>query len=165
MDTQIMPKEKQFLQQVEINGVKFEVDMREAKRIDTFKIGDPVKVLKKEYGDNWKQHCGVIVDFTEFVKRPTITIAYLEENYNETKVQFIYINSDTTNDTIEIAPCNEFEMEISKPDVLAKMEKEITGLQDKIREIEFKKAMFIKYFNKYFKEVVTDKQITDNNTA
>jgi len=30
---------------VEINGVKFEIDMNTAKRIDTFKIGDNVGLL------------------------------------------------------------------------------------------------------------------------
>ncbi|WP_259905100.1 hypothetical protein [Lactiplantibacillus plantarum] len=30
---------------VEINGVKFEIDMDTAKRIDTFKVGDNVSVV------------------------------------------------------------------------------------------------------------------------
>ena len=30
---------------VEINGIKMEVDMRSARRVDTFKVGDNVKVL------------------------------------------------------------------------------------------------------------------------
>ena len=37
---------------VEIDGVKIEVDLRTAKRIDTFAVGDNVKVLCKEY-NNW----------------------------------------------------------------------------------------------------------------
>jgi hypothetical protein len=47
---------------VEINGVKLELDMRQAKlqSIDTFKVGDSVKVLIKEYGDSYKTHAGVI---------------------------------------------------------------------------------------------------------
>lgn len=34
---------------VEINGVKIEVDMRTAKRVDSFRVGDNVKVLDKDY--------------------------------------------------------------------------------------------------------------------
>ena len=34
---------------IEINGIKMEVDLRNAKRIDTFKVGDPVKVLDMTY--------------------------------------------------------------------------------------------------------------------
>ena len=34
---------------IDINGMKMEVDLRTAKRIDTFKVGDNVKVLATEY--------------------------------------------------------------------------------------------------------------------
>jgi len=158
MENQIIPRDA-HLQQIEIHGVKFEVDLREAKRINTFKVGDPVKILKKEYSDTWKQHCGVIVDFTEFARLPTITIAYLEENYNETKINFVNINSETNKDDLEIAPCNPFEMEISKPDILGKLDRDIIKKQEEMREIEFKKAVFTKYFNKYFEKVVIDKTV------
>ena len=32
---------------VEIGGVKIEVDLRTAKRVDSYRVGDPVKVLTK----------------------------------------------------------------------------------------------------------------------
>ena len=38
---------------VEIDGVKIEVDLRTAKRIDTFRVGDNVKVLCKEYNGDF----------------------------------------------------------------------------------------------------------------
>ena len=47
-----MEDEKEYMKTIEINGVKLEIDLRTAKRVDTFKIGDNVKVLKKEYGDD-----------------------------------------------------------------------------------------------------------------
>ena len=34
---------------VEINGIKMEVDLRHATRVEEFKIGSKVKVLKKQY--------------------------------------------------------------------------------------------------------------------
>lgn len=40
---------------VEINGIKMEVDMRHAKTIDTYKIGDRVKVLVKQYSDTYRR--------------------------------------------------------------------------------------------------------------
>ena len=33
---------------VEIDGVKIEVDLRTAKRVDSYKVGDNVKILEKE---------------------------------------------------------------------------------------------------------------------
>ncbi|MDH7956462.1 hypothetical protein [Listeria monocytogenes] len=45
---------------VEINGIKMEIDMRTAVRVDEFKVGDNIKVLDKNYS-NQKIHDGVIV--------------------------------------------------------------------------------------------------------
>lgn len=33
---------------IEIDGVKIEVDLRTAKRIDTYRVGDNVKILNKD---------------------------------------------------------------------------------------------------------------------
>ena len=38
---------------VEIDGVKMEVDLRTARRIDTFAVGDNVKVLCKDYNGQY----------------------------------------------------------------------------------------------------------------
>ena len=40
---------------VEVNGIKLEVDMRYAKRIDEFRVGDTVKVL--DVNDKWCKIC------------------------------------------------------------------------------------------------------------
>ena len=37
---------------IEIDGMKVEVDLRHAKRVDTFKVGDNVKILDKSYEDS-----------------------------------------------------------------------------------------------------------------
>ena len=38
---------------VEIDGVKIEVDLRKAKRVDSFQVGDNVKILEKKYNDDY----------------------------------------------------------------------------------------------------------------
>ena len=48
---------------IEINGVKLEVDMSTAKKIDEYRVGDNVKVLKKDYSGNYDVLAGVIVEF------------------------------------------------------------------------------------------------------
>ena len=58
----------------EINGVKFEVDMQTATRIDEFKIGDNIKVLRKDYSSHRIDN-SVIVDFVAFKDLPTIQVA------------------------------------------------------------------------------------------
>ena len=46
---------------IEINGIKLEVDLTTAKRIDEFKVGDNVKVLRKSYNDTFEVLAGVIL--------------------------------------------------------------------------------------------------------
>ncbi len=57
---------------VEINGVKFEINMDTAKRIDTFKVGDNVRLLDKRYSSS-QIYTGVILGFYNFKELPTMT--------------------------------------------------------------------------------------------
>ena len=90
-----MEDEKQYMKTIEINGVKLEIDLRTAKRVDTFKIGDNVKVLKKEYGDGWNTYSGVIIDFVAFKERPAIVIAIFKEEYNSVDIEYETITQDS----------------------------------------------------------------------
>ena len=63
---------------IDINGMKMEVDLRTAKRIDTFKVGDNVKVLATEYNGTHSIKPGVITDFAMFKDLPTIVVAVLK---------------------------------------------------------------------------------------
>ena len=86
---------------IEINGVKMEIDLRNATVIDNFKVGDTIKVLVKGYND-YKSHVGMIVGFDEFQKLPTIVIAYLDIEYSGANIKFVYYNSESNKDWIEI---------------------------------------------------------------
>lgn len=76
---------------IEIDGVKIEVDLRSAKRIDTFKVGDNVKVLCKEYNGDFKVKPGIITDFANFKEKPTIIVAVLDESYSGVSINFVHI--------------------------------------------------------------------------
>ena len=86
---------------IEVNGVKLEVDMRYAKKVEQYRVGDKVKVLIKKYSDTSTSHIGVIVGFDNFEQRPTIIVAYIESDYSGTKLNFVHINKDTKD--VEIA--------------------------------------------------------------
>ena len=91
---------------IEINGIKLEVDMRHAKRVDQFRVGDKVKLMREEgYGDpkTHKVHPGVIVGFEPFKELPTIIVAYLEISYSEAALKFEYINAETKGADLVIA--------------------------------------------------------------
>lgn len=134
---------------IEINGTKFEVDLSSAKRIDEFKVGDVVKVLKKEYS-TYSSYAGTIVGFDNFKTHPTIIIAYLRDGYNSAEIEYIYYNSET--DDVEICAANPNDICFDANNVVDKMNMEINNLKDKINELERKKKFFVEHYNKCFSE-------------
>lgn len=141
----------QDYQVVEINGVKLEVDMRSARKIENYRIGDRVKVLIKDYS-SYKPCPGVIVAFDLFEKMPTITVAYIDDKYGDTDIKFAYIHGGEKNqDDPEIAPYND-DITVSKSDVIERINRDINKKQSEIEDLERKKSYFLKNFEKYFSE-------------
>lgn len=138
-------KEKRI---IEINGIKMEIDLRTAKKIDIFKVGDTVKILVKTYGDNYETHLGIIVGFDEFEKHPTIIVAYLKSSYDSATIQFAYIND--AQKEYEICAINEWDVPYSKQSVIDKFNREITKKEEEIRELKSKINYFTEMFGKYF---------------
>lgn len=142
--------ENEFIREIEINGIKVEVDLRTCKRIDTFKIGDNVKVLKKQYGEEYKVYSGVIVDFVNFKERPSLVVAYFENSYSGVNIKFETITKDSKD--IEIAPCLPHEMKLNKDRVVDKFDIEIAAKEREADELRQKKQYFIDNFEKFFEE-------------
>ena len=134
--------------EIEINGIKFEVDMSTAKRIDTFKIGDNVKVLDKSYSGDYKILDGVITAFVNFKDLPTIEVAVFESSWSTVSIRFIYINEDT--EKYEITPSSYYESKIEKNKVVESLNREIETEKSIIRDLENKKNWFVKYYEKHF---------------
>jgi hypothetical protein len=137
---------------IEVNGIKLEVDLRNAKVIDFYKVGDPVKILKKNYSD-YSSYLGMIVGFDEFQTRPTIIVAYLKADYTSATIEFTYINSETKD--CEICPINNWDVPYTKQTIIDRMDKDIEKKQEEIREMEAKKNMFLIHFGKYFEGKVS----------
>lgn len=142
---------------VEINGVKMEIDTRTASRIDTFKVGDAVKVLKKKYSDDWRVYHGVIVGFEPFEKQPTIVIAYIEDSYNDLDMQMLYFNS--TSKEVEVVRAAETDrMALDKGQVLEHFERKLTVKRREFQDIESQRDYFLSKFGTYFQD--TEQQET-----
>lgn len=134
---------------IEINGVKLEVDLRNAKKIDEFKVGDSVKVLRDEgthYGH--KVYAGVIVDFVEFKSKPTIQVVIFKQDYNGIQLEFIDFNSDT--EGVEFTSCSQHELKIEKSRVIDKLNMEIEKKEAELIDIKTKKEYLLNNFSKYF---------------
>lgn len=134
---------------VEIDGVKIEVDLRTAKRIDTFKVGDNVKVLCKDYSDNYKVKPGIITDFANFKEKPTIVVAVFNEGSwsSSPSIEFIYIY-EGMEDEYEIVFADDEELRLTKDGVVEKFEREIhkkrTEAQDLQNQLDYFKKHFLK---------------------
>jgi len=133
---------------VEINGVKIEVDLATAKRVDEFRVGDNVKVLRKRYSNEYEILPGVIVELVNFQKLPTMVIAVFSSDYSKADVTFINYNAETKD--IEIAPCGEHEIILEKSGVMDKFNYQIEKAQTELQELINKRDYFEKHFSKYF---------------
>lgn len=130
---------------IEINGVKLEVDLRHAKRIDQFRVGDRVKVLKKEYADTFASYPGVIVGFDNFKNLPTIVVCYLKTGYDP-KVCFGHINAEAK----EIEICHTSDADkMAKSFVVDTLDREIKKKQAELEDLEAKKAYFLANYEAY----------------
>lgn len=138
---------------VEIDGVKVEVDLRTAKRVESFKVGDNIKILDKEY-DSYKVKPGIIVDFAEFQELPTIVIAVFEEGSwsSAPNISFIYYNKNTSK-KVEIVSCSEDEIKVSKEGVIERFEREIQKKKNEYEDLKNKLEYFKTHFLKVYKEI------------
>lgn len=134
---------------IEINGVKLEVDLRNAKVIDHFRVGDTVKILKKEYNDKFKVCPGIIVSFENFKSLPTIVVAYLNNSYS-TDLEFAYINEQA--EGIEMVQADLKDLSVEKDYVVKNFDRQIQTKHNEIVEIERKKKYFLDNFQRYFKD-------------
>lgn len=130
---------------IEVNGVKLEVDMRYAKRIDTFKVGDTVKVLDKRKDKN-DLKTGVITDFANFKELPTMMVAVYKSGdyWSKPSIEFIPYNSDTTD--IEIVGVSAEEVIVSRETIVQKFDDEIIRKRDELNDLIIKRDTFVKYF-------------------
>lgn len=140
-------QEQDYIRQIEINGIKVEVDLRTCKTISTYKVGDNVKILRKEY-DGYRTYSGVIIDFVAFKERPAIVVAYFDQNYSGVDIKFETITQDSVD--IEIAPCLPHELKINKDRVIDKFDLAIAAKEREVDELRQKKDYFIQNFAKFF---------------
>jgi hypothetical protein len=139
---------------VEIEGIKVEVDMRTAKVIDHYKIGDPVRVLHTATDYNGDSiNAGVIVGFCEFAENPAIEVLELIMDYSGSNFRTVLIISGQKNQ-VQIAPYDKYEGLISQADVITRFDREIQKKELELADMKLKKKYFIDEFSKAFELIV-----------
>lgn len=138
----------EHIRTIEISGHKFEVDMRSARKIDSFRVGDRVKLLVKNYS-GYSTHPGAIVGVDNFQALPTIVIAYLENEWGSSgDVKFAYINSESKD--LEIAPMCEDDIQPTKQIIenyFSRAEKKL-GLE--LSQLQERKEYFLRKYGSTF---------------
>lgn len=137
------------MKQIEINGVKLEFDERTATNIETYKVGDRVKVLIKSYGNSYNVYPGVIIGFSNFSMLPTIDIMYVDRDRWESDA-FKFASLNAKSEDIEIAPFNDVETLLDKQSVLDKIDSAIRRRELELDDMKLKRTYFIERFAKAF---------------
>lgn len=137
---------------IEINGIKMEVDLRSARRVDTLRVGDRVKVLVKTYTD-YVVHAGTIVGFDAFEKLPTITIAYVQASYGSSpEIKFVAFNAQCKDVEIVKSIDNDT-LDLDKNFILDAFANQIAAKREEIDTLERKREFFINAFGAYWQAV------------
>jgi hypothetical protein len=131
---------------IEINGVKMEVDLRTARVVDNYRVGDTVKVLRKEYG-GYAVDYAAIINFTAFEKLPTIELLAVDRGGD---VRYQSFNAETKD--IEIAPLNKLEVQFDYETITGKLNRQIETKEKELREARTKAQAFHGAFGKIFGE-------------
>ena len=129
---------------VDVAGVKMEVDMRHAIKVEHYKVGTLVRILKKSssYGEDYKVYGGVIVGFDQFEKMPSILIAYLSSSYSTAEIEFLSFNSKTKD--VEMCPADENFIPFQKGTIIEILDNKILEAEQQLLDAKAKKEYFEK---------------------
>lgn len=138
-------------QTIEINGVKLEVDMRHARRIETLRVGTRVKVLVKSYGDSFSIYPGIVVGFEPFPQLPSIVIAYVMSDFSKSDLKFVTLNASTKD--IQVIAAVDDDLQLDRDTVLKQMDREIAVKEREIEAIRDRKEYFTTHFAAFWTQV------------
>lgn len=136
---------------IEIEGVKIEVDLRTAKKIEAYKVGDRVKVLVKGFS-SWTSHAGVIVGIDAFKNLPTIIIAYIKDILSFSgaggEVSFAHLNAESKD--VEICPMCEDDIVPTRDTILTYFDRAIQKQTIELEQISMRKEYFLRQYGVAF---------------
>ena len=145
------------MQVIEINGIKLEVDMRTARRIEELRIGDKVKVLVKEYGDTFNVHPGIIVGFEPFNALPTLVVCYAIISFSSFDLKFLHFNAKTK-EGFEIIKALDDDIEVSKDEVIKLFDRKVAEKAREIAVLQEQREYFLRQFGVYWEKIAVPKE-------
>lgn len=136
---------------IEVNGIKLEVDMRYARRIEELRIGSPVKILDKGQYANQKVMPGIVIGFEPFQDLPTILVAYLADEWSTASVKVVSINAKQKDYDMIAAVDPDFA--VDRASIIQKFNRLIESKQREIDVIEEQKRYFETNFKAFWESV------------
>lgn len=141
----------EYLRTIEIEGIKVEVDLRTAKKVEAYRVGDKVKVLTKTYS-GYATAPGVIVGIEAFKNLPTIVIAYVPDPLSyggdAGKVSFAHLNAQTKD--VEICPMCEDDVVPTRQTMVSYFDRAIQVAHAELQDIVTRKEFFLRQFGTAF---------------
>lgn len=136
---------------IEINGVKLEVDLRQARRVENIRVGDRVKMLMKpSYGEP-KVYPGIVVGFEPFETMPTIVVAYVDSDWSRAEVKFAYINSKSKDTEMVVSADDDWS--VDKDSIIKQFDRQIATKQREMDAIVEQKRYFETNFRAFWERV------------
>lgn len=137
---------------IEVNGVKMEVDLRQARVVhENLRVGSKVKVLEKGGYSGPTVYAGVVVGFELFHDFPTIIVAFVKTGYSNPGIEFAYINSKSA-EKWDMVPSMDDDLPVQKGDILSHFDREIEKKRAEMGDLEAKRDFFLRHFNHYFSD-------------
>jgi len=140
---------------IDIQGVKMEVDLRHATRVDEIRVGDRVRVLcKPTYGET-AVRAGIVIGFEPFETLPTIIVCYVDAEYSNCNLKFVYFNAKTTEYEL-ILSVDDDKLALDRSEMLTAFDRQIEAKRKEMDELLDKKAFFEQKFERYWEPVVAE---------
>ena len=136
---------------IEVHGVKMEVDLRTARRVEEIRVGTRVKVLTKTYSGHAVYH-GVVIGFEPFKELPTIVVAYIKRDYNKVELDFLHYNTATKEIEIVKAVDDDI-LDLDREEVEQFFNRQIASKEREIADLEEKRAYFNRHFAQFWENV------------
>jgi bifunctional DNA-binding transcriptional regulator/antitoxin component of YhaV-PrlF toxin-antitoxin module len=146
---------------IELNGSKVEIDFESAKKIETYKIGDSVKVIVKKYGNNYSLCPGVITGFVsdgnDFNAIEVLLMKF--DSYAQSGSMEVIFITDKPDGEYILAPLTTADTFVKYDTAIDLIERDI---QKKVFELEQAKSR-LKFIVEYYGKIVASNPDHYNN--
>lgn len=135
---------------VEISGIKLEIDELTTRTVESYRVGDKVKVLVKSYGDTYDIYPGAITGFAPFEVLPSIEVLYVKTGFTTDTDPFVMKAVNAKTEGLEIVPLNDLELLVDRDAIVRKFDHAIVAAEAKLDDMCAKRTYFVKHFARAF---------------